>query len=63
MNRTEVAKAFDIHRFIDKLEEVSDIQDYYRLNHLSVEQREELSLKIADSLLDHLEAMGLKIEK
>ncbi|GAB4271317.1 MAG: hypothetical protein Kow0029_08870 [Candidatus Rifleibacteriota bacterium] len=62
MNTMDIAKAIDIHNFLDRLEEVSDIQNYYRINHLSPDQRDLIARKIAESLTVELQAMGLKIE-
>ncbi|MFZ5950959.1 MAG: hypothetical protein ACOYXC_09660 [Candidatus Rifleibacteriota bacterium] len=62
MNNTDIARAIDIHRFLDKLEEASDIQNYYRINHLSPTQREQLAEKMAETLADELIRLGLKID-
>lgn len=63
MNSSDIAKAIDIHNFLDELEKSSDIQNYYRINHLTPSQREEIALNIARSLTRELSSMGLQIEK
>ncbi|GEM_PF-1224294 len=62
MNNTDIAKAIDIHHFLDKLEEASDIQNYYRINHLSPRQREQLAEKMAETLANELIRLGLKVD-
>ncbi len=62
MNHTDVVKAIDIHHFLDRLEESSSIQNYYRINHLTPQQRELLAERMAESLVLELESMGLHID-
>ncbi|HAE37324.1 MAG TPA: hypothetical protein DCG57_01660 [Candidatus Riflebacteria bacterium] len=62
MNHTDVAKAIDIHQFLDRLEESSSIQNYYRINHLTPQQRDLLAVRMAESLVTELESMGLHID-
>lgn len=62
MNNSDIVKAIDIHYFLDKLEEASDIQNYYRINHLSPHQREALAEKMAETLAHELSSMGLRID-
>lgn len=62
MNSSDVAKAIDIHRFLDRLEEGNTIQNYYRINHLTPQQRERLALRMAESLVVELESMGLHVD-
>ncbi|MDD3147479.1 MAG: hypothetical protein PHD82_09265 [Candidatus Riflebacteria bacterium] len=62
MNSTDIVRAIDIHAFLDKLEKESCIQNYYRINHLSGQQISTLAERMAASLLQELEAMGLSIE-
>lgn len=62
MNRFDIVKAIDIHRFLDHLEEASDIQNYYRINHLSPTQRDQIAIRMAESLTVELRSMGLSIE-
>jgi hypothetical protein len=62
MNKSDIAKAIDIHNFLDRLEEASDIQNYYRINHLSPDQREKIAAKMAESLHHELVSMGLFID-
>ncbi|MBU1105251.1 MAG: hypothetical protein KKB51_01185 [Candidatus Riflebacteria bacterium] len=62
MNYTDVAKAIDIHNFLDRLEESSCVQNYYRINHLTPQQRDSLAEKMAASLVSELESMGLNID-
>lgn len=59
MNATDIARAIDIHGFLDRLEQTTCIEDYYRLNHLSKQQIETLAQRMAESLLSELESMGL----
>jgi len=63
LNKTEVAKAVDIHGFLDRLETFSNIQEYYKINHLTPEQRNQLAMKIASSLIDELGSLGLNVSK
>lgn len=62
MNSTDIARAIDIHNFLDRLEETSGIENYYRINHLSHQQIETLAQRMAESLVSELEAMGLSVE-
>lgn len=62
MNSTDIATAIDIHSFLDRLEQKSCIQNYYRINHLSPQQMETLAQKMAESLVKELEGMGLHID-
>ncbi len=62
MNNADIVKAIDIHYFLDKLEHASDIQNYYRINHLSPMQREALAEKMAETLVQELSVMGLRID-
>ncbi|KAF1082843.1 MAG: hypothetical protein GQF41_0610 [Candidatus Rifleibacterium amylolyticum] len=62
MNSSDVVKAIDIHRFLDRLEEGSTIQNYYRINHLTPQQRDRLAQRMAESLVVELESMGLHVD-
>ena len=62
MKSADIVRAIDIHHFLDRLEEASDIQNYYRINHLSPHQREALAEKMAESLVHELCLMGLRID-
>lgn len=62
MKPADIAKAIDIHSFLDRLEERSCIQNYYRINHLSPQQIETLAQCMAESLAHELKSMGLQIE-
>ncbi|MDD2998604.1 MAG: hypothetical protein EOM80_07730 [Erysipelotrichia bacterium] len=62
MNSTDIARAIDIHSFLDRLEQTSGIENYYRINHLSGHQIETLAQRMAESLVSELEAMGLNID-
>lgn len=62
MNSTDIVRAIDIHGFLDRLEQNSCIQDYYRINHLSPQQMNSLAERMASSLLAELKSMGLDIE-
>ena len=63
MNKLEVAKAVDIHGFLDRLEKVSTVQDYYKINHLTPAQRDAIAIKIASTLLEELAVLGLNIKR
>lgn len=62
MKVTDVAKAVDIHAFLDRLEETSDIATYYKINHLTPSQRDQIALAIARTLATELKSMGLRID-
>ena len=62
MNRKDVAKAIDIHKFLDRLEESGNVQDYYVINHLTSDDRNKIALKIADSLMGELKDLGLRVD-
>ena len=62
MKVTDVAKAVDIHGFLDRLEETSDIDSYYRINHLTPDQRDQIALTIARTLATELQSMGLRVD-
>ncbi len=62
MDSSDIVKAIDIHSFLDRLEEASDIQNYYRINHLSPAQRAQIAAKMAEALQDQLTSMGLRID-
>ena len=62
MNNVDIVRAIDIHNFLDRLEEASDIQNYYRINHLSPSQRDQLAVRMAESLTHELKSMGLSID-
>lgn len=62
MKPTDIARAIDIHSFLDRLEHQSCIQNYYRINHLSPQQMETLAQCMAESLTSELKAMGLMID-
>lgn len=59
----DIVNAIDIHKFFDRLEEASDVQNYYQINHLSPEQREKIALKMAETLTIELKSMGLHIDE
>lgn len=63
MKNTDIARAIDIHRFLDNLEEKSDIQNYYRINHLSPHQRDLIAEKMAEVLANELINFGLQIDR
>lgn len=63
MNPTDVVKAIDIHHFLDRLEEGSTIQNYYRINHLTPQQCNLLAQRMAESLVSELQSMGLSIDR
>jgi hypothetical protein len=62
MNSSDIVQAIDIHRFLDNLEEASDIQNYYRINHLSPNQREQIAERMAEALTSELSSLGLRID-
>ncbi len=62
MNSSDIVRAIDIHSFLDRLEQNSCIQNYYRINHLSPQQIDTLAERMASSLLTELEALGLTID-
>jgi len=62
MNSSDIARAIDIHGFLDRLEKDSCIQNYYKINHLSRQQIDALAERMAESLVSELKAMGLSID-
>jgi hypothetical protein len=62
MKSKDIAKAIDIHNFLDRLEETSCVQNYYRINHLSPQQRDVIAQRMAESLVSELESMGFHID-
>lgn len=62
MNSTDVARAIDIHHFLDRLEEGNTIQNYYRINHLTPQQCDLLARRMAESLVSELQSMGLSVD-
>jgi len=62
MKSTDIVRAIDIQSFLDRLEQKSCVQNYYRINHLSPEQMEIIAQKMAESLLSELQKMGLRID-
>jgi hypothetical protein len=62
MKSSDIARAIDIHAFLDRLEENSCVQNYYKINHLSPEQIETIAQRMAESLAHELKAMGLQID-
>lgn len=62
MKSTDIVRAIDIQSFLDRLEQESCIQNYYRINHLSPQQMETLACRMAESLVTELQNMGLHID-
>lgn len=61
LNEAEIIKAVDIHSILDKLETFSNVEEYYKINHLSAEQINDLATKIAELIITELKALGLEI--
>jgi hypothetical protein len=62
MNANDIVGSIDIQELLDRLECCCDAQEYYKLNHFSSAQINELKTIIADSLITKLASMGLRIE-
>lgn len=61
LNEAEIIKAVDIHSILDKLETFSNVEEYYKINHLSAEQINDLATKIAELIITELKPLGLEI--
>lgn len=62
LNEAEIIKAVDIHSILDKLETFSNVEEYYKINHLSAEQINDLATKISALIITELKPLGLKIK-
>lgn len=63
MNADDIVGSIDVQALLDRLECCCDPQEYYKLNHFSTAQINELKTIIADSLIAKLVSMGLRIEQ
>ncbi|NLI79707.1 MAG: hypothetical protein GX442_25095 [Candidatus Riflebacteria bacterium] len=62
MTRTEISEVFEIHRLLDRLEQIGTPQDYYRLNHTTPDQRRRIVERLAEVLVPELQAIGVRID-
>ncbi len=62
MTRTDISDAIEIHRLLDRLEQVGSSQDYYRLNHTTPDQRRRIVERLAEVLVPELQAIGIRID-
>lgn len=62
MKFSDVADAVDIQGILDRLECCCDTQDYYKINHLSEAEINDLQSFLIESLVDKLGTMGLEVK-
>lgn len=62
MNCAEITKAIEIHRLLDNLECSGTLNDYYRINHTTPEQRSRIAEKLAQAIIPELQAIGVQID-
>lgn len=62
MTHSDILEAIDIHRLLDRLERVGTIQDYYKLNHITPEQRRRIVERLAEALVPELQSIGIRID-
>jgi hypothetical protein len=62
MTPQDIGKAIDIHALLDNLERHGSLQDYYRLNHTTPQQRSRLQHCLVAALIPELRSLGIPID-